>query len=136
MKASSFIFFVVLFFVSAPGIAQPKNSNLILVKGVTFNQVLNILLDKGYFIDKKENDIQTAKTEPKQMGNGVWNYFVQIRVRDSTAFIYGQVKFNGRNEEYSPIVNKGIKGGPQREGFRRLNEIALALKGEISYVED
>ena len=44
-----------------------KSSNVIklIVKNVGFNQVCNALLDSGYTIDKKDNDLQTVKTELK-----------------------------------------------------------------------
>ena len=53
-----------------------------------FLEVCNALLDSGYLISKKDNDLQTASTESKQFPR-YWNatYIVKVRVKDSVAYI-------------------------------------------------
>lgn len=66
----------------------PKDANLMKVKGISFLQVCNLLLDSGYIIEKKDNELQTVKTEIKEYAksfNGA--FYLQIRVKDSIAFI-------------------------------------------------
>ena len=70
----------------------PKNVNVILVKGVSFKDVCNRLLDSGYSMQTKDNYLQTVRTEPKQYPK-YWNaiYVVNVRVKDSVAFISGTI---------------------------------------------
>lgn len=75
---------------SAYGQSIPPGSNTIVVHGVTFIQVCNSLLDSGYTIDKKDNDLQTVSTKRKTFPR-FWNaeYDIVVRVKDSTAYFIG-----------------------------------------------
>lgn len=66
----------------------PQKSNTILIKGVTFQEVCNKLLDSGYVIEKKDNDLQTIRTEFKEYPKS-YNaaYKISVRVKDSIAFM-------------------------------------------------
>ena len=90
MKRVITILFLLPFLVSAQTI--PKDVNVIIVKKVGFLEVCNALLDSGYTISKKDNDLQTVSTEVKQFPR-LWNatYVVNIRVKDSVAYISGTV---------------------------------------------
>lgn len=86
MKVLIIIFFLPF---AAAGQVLP-NANTIIVKGVGFGQVCNALLDSGYVIDKKDNDLQTVRTESKEypkMYNAA--YKISVRVKDSVAYITG-----------------------------------------------
>ena len=55
------------------GTAQiPKGSTTIKVEGVSFNQVLNALLEAGYFIEMKDAELQIAKTSPQSLFKGTF----------------------------------------------------------------
>lgn len=89
IKVTIYVFLLSLFCVDV--IAQiPKNTNVISVKGVGYDQILERLLDSGYVIERRYNDLQTVKTEPKQYPR-YWDgkYVINIRVKDSVAFITG-----------------------------------------------
>lgn len=60
----------------------PDKSNIVKVYPVTFISICNALLDAGYDIEAKDNDLQTVTTKP-----GYYNDKLIIRVKDSTAII-------------------------------------------------
>lgn len=136
---TAFIVLLTLFSLVSNSQAIPKGANMIVVKEVGFNQVVNTLLDLGYFIDKKDSEFETVITQPRAVDNGVWSYFVQVRVKDSTAYVSGQLKvkvtpFGNGADTYSQIEYRGMKGSPNKEGFSKLEDIAKALKGTVSYI--
>jgi hypothetical protein len=55
------------FIIALPLLGQsiPTKANTIVVKGVTFKEVCNALLDANYSIDKKDSELQAVRTEPK-----------------------------------------------------------------------
>lgn len=85
------ICFILLTLISQVSSGQQKGDNAVLVKGVSFMQVCNSLLDAGYLIDKKDNDLQTVETKFKDgTGKGqLFKYKLLVRVKDSTAIITG-----------------------------------------------
>lgn len=119
-----------LLMISAIAFSQQKKDNTITVKGVGFMQVCNSLLDAGYVIDKKDNDLQTAETKFKD-GTGkakLCKIRLQVRVKDSTAIITGHyynVLFN--NLEYI-VYNK--ESGPC---FEEMNQFALSFGKPLIY---
>lgn len=93
-------------------------------------QVCNALLDAGYTVEKKDNELQTAKTGFKD-GTGkakLCKLRLLVRVKDSTATITGHyynVLLN--NLEYI-VYNK--ESGPC---FDEMNSFALSFGKEVSY---
>ena len=71
----------------------PNKARTILVKGVSFNEVCSALMDSGYVIESKDNELMTARTEPIEYPK-YWNgaYKIQIRVKDSVAYFTGLYK--------------------------------------------
>ncbi|HEY0750045.1 MAG TPA: hypothetical protein VGD26_02750, partial [Chitinophagaceae bacterium] len=67
-----------IFFLLIPifGLSQekiPKNANAIEVKGVSFRQVADGLLDAGYTLERTDSSFQTIKTEFKTgIGKNKW----------------------------------------------------------------
>lgn len=100
MKQLAAIAFMICYFFAQGQNVLPK-ANVIVVKGVGFKQVCNALLDSGYIIERKDNDLQTARTEHK-MYPKYWDatYSIDIRVKDSVA--YFTAKFT------SPSDGKGL----------------------------
>jgi hypothetical protein len=104
-------------------------------------QVCNALLDSGYVIDKKDNDLLTVSTMQKAYPK-LWNakYAISIRVKDSAAFITGT--FTGANGELfkdDPVEYlENKKGKPYDKGlltypFLLINNFALGFGKEIEY---
>lgn len=125
----------------------PKGANLITVKGISFQQVCQQLVDMGYSIEKKDNELQTVRTEYKEYSKS-WNaaYRLNVRVKDSIAYINGHysapwwlTEKKDRLWDDAPIWNQTkSKGetnsrGMQGYAFGKMNEFATSLKGQIEY---
>jgi hypothetical protein len=69
----------------------PKFSNTIFVKGVSWRQVMDTLLNQGYVIDEQNEKDGTITTRPMQYEKtDVREIVYYIRVSDSTAKIKGK----------------------------------------------
>lgn len=133
----------------------PKDVNVIIVKGVSYEEVLNRLLDSGYKIDKKDSELKTVLTEHKPYPK-YWNaaYRLFIRVKDSIAAIQGT--FTGpwddpfattasTNKNYLwrdvPIRNhvnkKGVTYPKSNHGypFLLINDFALSFGRPVEYLK-
>jgi len=120
----------------------PKDANTIVVKKVGFLEVCNALLDSGYIISKKDNELQTVSTENKEYPK-LWSaaYKIDIRIKDSTAYISGTVTAPPGGGLYinEPLFNhtnkKGITYPKSMFGYAFLlvNDFALSFKKEITY---
>ena len=113
------------------------DANTIIVKNVGFNQVCNALLDSGYKIEKKDADLQTVRTEAKQYPK-YWNatYTVDIRVKDSTAFITAKSHSTFGEMEISNNCNKKGESRPKSMityPFLLLSSFATCFKQEVTY---
>src|SRR5690349_15420436 len=120
----------------------PKGANVIVVKNIGYEELLNALLDKGYFIAKKDNELKIASTERRQLSNidPSSNFLIRVRVKDSTAYIYGEVNivyssagFN--DEKYVAVENDGMKFSQKQQAFTKIDEFARGLQKEITYLQ-
>lgn len=139
--------FLVITFPHNPASAQQKKDNTIRVKGVDFLQVCNVLLDAGYVIEKKDNDLQTVKTEfrPGKDKNRYMNLCLIIRVKDSVAIITGQwyntlfdgARIAGQEQTLSNSTYKieNTSGNP-KACFKEMNEFASRLGKDLLYSKD
>lgn len=126
------LYLVAIIFISVNTMAQSKGDNTITVKGVGFMQVCNALLDSGYLVKKKDNDLQTAETDFKN-GTGkasLFKYKLLVRVKDSTATITGHhyhVLFNDldytRNTKDSKLP------------FNEMKRFALSFGKPVEYLK-
>lgn len=131
-----------LIIMSTKAISQTKGDNAILIKGVGFLEVCNMLLDSGNVIENKDNELQTAITAPRQYPK-YWNatYKIHIRVKDSIAYIgstYTAPPEGGlfRNEPTEYLVNK--KGKPANKSlsgyaFVIIDWFAAGFNIEVQY---
>jgi len=120
----------------------PPKANTILVHGVTFAGVCNALLDSGYKISKKDNDLQTVETEERHYPNK-WNatYRIEIRIKDSVAIITALFTAppGGGLFLNEPAFYRTKKNGePQLESlqtvaFLSVNRFATSLSRDVSY---
>lgn len=123
--------------------AQGKGDKTIIVNGVGFLQVCNALLDSGYVLDRKDNELQTAKTEYKMYERG-WNaaYSISVRVKDSVAYISGTFNAPGmtgglfKDDPVTAQINKkgeliwkSLGGYP----FLRLKQFAESFNKDLRY---
>lgn len=65
----------------------PNKANLVIIKGVSFDQLCNTLLDSGYAIASKQNDIQQVTTEMRQYQKANAAYKIVARVKDSVVYM-------------------------------------------------
>jgi hypothetical protein len=118
----------------------PKGSNEIIVKGISYQDALQHLMDLGYIIDKHDAELGQITTAPKADKNGYSRIFA-IRVKDSTAFITGTYNLNmtfgsslmKQNSSYDPIQYTGWKTGANRIEFGYMDELARAMGGTVTY---
>jgi hypothetical protein len=116
----------------------PKNSTGITVSNTDLMAVANALLDNGFRIDKKDTELGTLKTEERGYENNVWFLVIDVRVKDSTAYITGQIKvmvspIGNTRRLYEPVIYKGMKKAPYRLAFAAMDEIARSLNGHVTY---
>lgn len=117
----------------------PAQSNTILVKGVSFDQACNALLDKGYLIDKKDNDLQTAKTEAKNYQK-IWRvaYVINLRAKDSVIYISGTLTSppeTGAMYKDDVITYYKNKKNVMGYGFSILQDFALSFGKPVEYIK-
>ncbi len=120
----------------------PPKTNTILAHTVTFTGVCNALLDSGYKISKKDNDLQTVETEERHYPNK-WNatYHIEIRVKDSVAIIKGLFTVppgGGLFLNETAFYRTKKNGEPQLESvqsvaFLLVNQFAMSLSRDITY---
>lgn len=139
---------LILFFLLIPlsSICQepPKGSNTIVVKGITFAQVISSLLDSGYSIQAKDTLDKTVITEFKGERKTGMNYRIRIRVKDSVAYITGQYKLGlsiragliaTDPNELTECEYRGWRTGAYRIIFAKLDQFARSLTGSITYAK-
>lgn len=122
----------------------PKNANTITVKGVGFDNAVNILLDSGYKIDKIDKEYYTIQTEYKKLCTDCLpEMLISLRIKDSTATITGKWRSTGNflfplstNKDTQYIFEiKNEKPKVPRLCFQKMNNFALSLHGEIAYTK-
>jgi hypothetical protein len=127
------------FFISLTLFSQaPRGANLIIIKNINYDELLNALLDKGYFIAKKDAALGIASTERRQVSKAdpSSSYLIRVRVKDSVAYISGEVNIDYatiKDERFAPAQNKGLKWNAQRLAFEKMEDFAGSLGREISY---
>lgn len=125
----------------------PKDANTIIVKGVTFKEAVNRLLDSNYSISKIDSNFQTASTEYKQYSKGREKVSIHVRVKDSAAFITGTFRY-GEKSDYpegsigwiaaggdNPIANIKQWQHKQISPFSVMNNYALSFGMPVEYIK-
>lgn len=123
----------------------PKNANRIVVKGVSFDEVVAGLLDAGYSLDKVNKDYQTVKTEYRNMCEKcVPQMYYEVRVKDSIAIIRGKWRSNGdilfgikskkdEDNAYQFDIKYNLNAAVPKETWRRMNNFAHRFNKPVSY---
>lgn len=139
MRAFIFLFIGLLLAFYADG-QIPLKTNAIVVKEVSFAEACSKILDKGYEIEKKDNDLMTAKTVSREYVR-FWNaeYTISIRVKDSTLHIIGAVtappKTGGLFDNRRLEQDRGAKN-LFTVGFSYLDEYARTFGKPIEYIRE
>lgn len=123
----------------------PKKANKIVVLKDSTNDLLNkvalALLDKGFEIDKKDNELKTVTTKEKSMPKGAAQTKIQARISDTaivfTSTLCVQLEYNISGTiikpTFDPVTYSGIKGSYMREAWNELEEIARKFGNNIVY---
>lgn len=119
--------------------AQPKNTNTIIVKDVTFDQIAQTLTDQNIAIKNKDAQTGTITTDAIKYRKGSGTMALFIRVKDSTAYISGtfdpQVTIFNQHSSIYQIEYRGWKGSDLLLAFQRMQAIAEGLRAEIYYAK-
>lgn len=122
----------------------PKKTNTIEVKGISFNEAANGLLDAGYIFEKIDSNFNTIKTEFKEgMGKNKWMKLrILVRIKDSTAivtgewyntmFIGGKILGVDQTIENSTFKIENTSGNP-KNCFAEMNVFALSFRKSVQY---
>lgn len=114
----------------------PKKSNTVKISGVTYEGIMNIMLDKGYRIEKSDDKFQTIVSEPftihlKSGKASTAKVIVYVRVKDSVAIIKG----DAINMGFKFKAESGKNDVPGR-AFEELYEIARISGEKIDYARE
>jgi len=141
---------LIAFLIPASLFAQTKGDNTIIIKKISFADVVNGLLDNGYTIQKLDSNYKTVTTDfiNCPMDNGkpsTFNISIYVRVKDSTAFIsskwfsnigLSRGLFQSSREpgpmDIYPIV---YTWGANKHGFMHMNKFAQSLKQPVLYAK-
>jgi hypothetical protein len=141
----SLIFVCLLIHLSAYSQDIPKNADIIIVHSVTFDKVVNSLLDSGYIIEKMDKDFQTLKTEYRKLCKDcIPEIIFNVRVKDSIATITGKWRSTGnfigglssnKDADNALIFDiKNEKTKVPRMAFQAMKTFALSLNGNVMYL--
>ncbi|WP_395805232.1 hypothetical protein [Daejeonella sp.] len=140
---------LVLFLLIPVGIfAQeiPKGATKIIINNElsakdNFDLVVKTLLDNDYFIDAKDAELFTVKTQPKKVNKWTGLYFLNIRTMDKEIQVSGMFKtgidmtLSGfrSTEEYDTVTYKGMKGSLFILAFENMDNFASKLNSNKIY---
>lgn len=117
--------------------AQPKNANTIIVKGITANQITQVLTDQNIPIKSTQAGGIYTDDFKYRNGSGIMHLF--IRIKDSVGYITGfanpEVTIFNQQSSFYPIKSGGWKGSDMYNAFKRMQDIAESLKTEITYAK-
>ena len=128
---------------NANGEEIPKKANTIIVKGVTLEEVSNMLLGKGYIIERSDKDLQTVSTtRAVSKRNKALYVGINIRIKNGAAIITGSCSNNLEirlgsiivSPDDYPIANIGMKCSLFRAAFDELNDFALSFNKPVEYL--
>lgn len=118
----------------------PDGTNCLQIKGVTFEQAVQKLLDNGYALDKLDKDFKTAKSEWKKLCNDcVQDMNIYLRYKDGSVFITGTFRSNDTSNPKVPSCGVGFPieaNSPKAipKAFMMMEAYAKSLSSQISYL--
>jgi hypothetical protein len=119
----------------------PKKASKIILtnelsKEDNLKYVIESLLDNDYTIAAKDDEYGTVKTDMRPLKGLNGSYFLTIRVKNNKIIITGKFTLNlsidyggvVSHPDLSEIVNKGMKGSPNKKSFEYMFEFARQLE--------
>ncbi len=126
---------LLVLFIPTVVFCQKRGDNQIIIKGVSFSQVVKCLLDSGYRIREIDSNYKTVSTAFRYcvgtkniLSSG--NMSIYVSIKDSTAFITG-IWYNdlGKSGFQQLVETKGFLSIP----FGVMNDFALSLGLPVEY---
>lgn len=123
----------------------PKKSSKIIVapndSAELLNRIAITLLDKGFEIDRKDNELRTVTTKERSMPKGAAQTKIQAHIIDTvivfTSILCVQIEMNlygvTSKPTFDPVTYSGIKGSYMRVAWNELDEIARKFGDKIIY---
>lgn len=115
----------------------PVKASVILVKGVSFKEVVNQLLDRGYSMSKIDSNFNTLETdpyEPKYKTGLVHRMIVRARVKDSTAQFTATYGLGYNAQAADPVANFKMWRNSNKTPWYELNSFALSFNKPVEYL--
>jgi hypothetical protein len=126
---------LLVLFIPTVVFCQKRGDNQIIVKGVSFSQVVKCLLDSGYRIREIDSNYKTVSTAFRYCAGtknilSSGNMSIYVSVKDSTAFITG-IWYNdlGKLGFQQLVETKGFLSIP----FEVMKDFALSLGPPVEY---
>ncbi len=110
-----------------------KGANIIYVKNSDFKKVCTSLLDAGFIIDKKDNELETVQTmEPK---NDCWVPVLSVRIKDGITSIRPKIFLSTIDTGMDGAYYENGSGKPRSNAivhaFLQAYKVAKLIGGEI-----
>lgn len=134
MKQNILAIFLII---SMASYGQGKGTNTITISNVSFDQVVNALLDSGLQIKQIDKDFKTIQTKPY----GDYEMSIYVRVKDGTATVTGQFIQARMIFDIAQYYNEYPTGGGINHNkmmvktFEWMDNFAKSFHTEVSYAK-
>lgn len=133
------ILFAVALLMTATSFSQVRGDNTIIITGVKFKEVVKLLIQEDFSIDKIDSNYQFVETEFKQLPK--INQLISIHAKfknDSTCIITGRLNDWQRKKEYEQDIfySNGVFQG-MRSAFLLIDAFGKKLQpSSLTYKSD
>jgi uncharacterized protein YtpQ (UPF0354 family) len=135
------IIFAFLFFFPTLANAQvfPKNTNSIIVHGMTERELKKHLMDKGYtLIDRDSASFESLPKQIKEFNNG--NIKIMAKATDTAVIVTGTFSTNeytmlNMNGNVFYFIERHRGWDKAREAFEILNKLILSISSQVTYAK-
>lgn len=106
-----------------------------------FDWISRYLLDQGFDIDSRDNELLTIRTQEKNYKRTNITYYLNIRAKDNEIVVSGKYKSgqeshaNGTitTDVYRDIENKGIGWAARKLTFKAINDFCKKMNKPLTY---
>lgn len=128
----------------------PKKTWKIVVKNnktikENFQLIGEKLIENDFSIEKKDNEFYTIQSSPKNLDKLDVSYYLKFVAKDSSIVLTGMSKMNlalnfgavTSESSYDKIINKGMKGSPDKESFVAMLKFAkLFPESDLEFINE